>query len=524
MASQCQVALVLHAHMPYVLGQRPWSASEGWLHEAIWECYLPLVEMLEGLERDGVGGAITLSISPPLASMLADPTLDRRFERYLNGLIDLNDRQRGRFARHPHFEEVRRLYGKRLLETHRGWRRHDADLLGAFRRHHEQGRIELMTTAASHAYLPGLSPLTNAATAQLAIGRRSFATLAQVDSGGLWVPECGYDDTVDAALSAIDCRYTVLDEHALRFARPQPAPGAAIASHRGVVILPRDREITHLVWDPRRGYPGHPSYREFYRDLGLDLPAPQLHPFTPATLTGLKYHRITARDGRHKEPYAPAAARARVRKDAADFIARLHTAGERRGVVAPFIVAAFDAELFGHWWFEGPQFLDHVLRGLHQSQTLEAKTLGGTVAGCPDVTVAQPAPSSWGRGGFGAAWVGPRTAWLWRHIHHAHQEVRAAVGAARDVTGTRALARDQAVRELLQLQASDWSFMLDSTNGAELATQRLDAHYRWAMDLAAVAAGQRQPSQTERRRLTAEQSQSGFLHELSGDALCASLA
>ncbi|RLB63583.1 MAG: DUF1957 domain-containing protein [Deltaproteobacteria bacterium] len=524
MASRRQLALVLHAHLPYVLDPTPWSPAEGWLHEAIWECYLPLVEMLEGLDRDDVGGSITISISPPLASMLADPRLGRRFEDRLSALIDLNDAQRQRIASQPRFDEVNRLYGRRLREAKDSWQRHDADLLGPLRRLHERGRVELMTTAASHAYLPGLSPLKNAAAAQLRVGRQSFAALTGVDCGGLWVPECGYDDTVDAALSAMGCRYTVLDDHAVRFAEPRQAPGSAIVSHRGVVILPRDREISHLVWDPRRGYPGHPSYREFYRDLGLELPAAQLAPFTPATLTGLKYHRITAKDQQHKEPYEPESAHARARRDAADFLDRLEASAERRRATAPFIVAAFDAELFGHWWFEGPQFLDHLLRGLHRSQTLEATTLGDTVARCPEVATAEPTPSSWGRGGFGAAWVGPKTAWLWRHIHHAHHQVRAAVQGTSNESVTCALARDQAVRELLQLQASDWPFMLDAGQGTAVAAQRLSEHYRRAMDLAAVAAGDRDATEVEQHRLAAAQRQAGFLHELSGDALCAALA
>ncbi|MBW2452972.1 MAG: DUF1957 domain-containing protein [Deltaproteobacteria bacterium] len=518
-----QVAFVLHAHLPYVVGGGPWCPTERWLHEAIWECYLPLVEMLDTLERDGVGSSFTLSVSPPLASMLADPTLDERFGRYLDALIDLNDEQQ-RTRRHEAGLAVAwQLYGQRLRQARRSWRRRNGDLLSALRHHHGQARIELWTTAASHAYLPGLGPVKGGAEAQLRIGQASFAQLTGVRSDGWWVPECGYDDTVDEALAAVGCRYTVVDDHAVRFADPRPAAGSALETRAGVVVLPRNREISHLLWDPRRGYPGHGHYREFYRDLGLELPAAELGPFGAGAPTGLKAHRITARRQSHKEPYEPAAGQARARLDANDFVSRLTTSAARRPPLSPFVVAAFDAELFGHWWFEGPLFLEEVLRGLDRSPVLEAVTVGETVATCPTTIRAQPTASSWGRGGFGNVWVGPRTAWLWRHIHHAHAQVRGAIRAGDDGSAIRSLARDEAVRELLLLEASDWAFMLDGGDPSQLAHRRVAGHYQRAVDLAAVARGHRAIPEGERRQLEAARQPSKFLHELSGPALVSPL-
>jgi len=511
------VALVLHAHLPHVVGGGPWCPTERWLHEAIWECYLPLVAMLDGLAADDVGGSLTVSVSPPLASMLADPTLGERFARYLGALTELNDEQR-RSGRRRHFSAAWELYRQRLGWTRTAWRERDGDLLGGLARHRRRGRIELWTTTASHAYLPGLRAVPGAAAAQLRIGQASFAALTAIDAQSLWLPECGFDDTVDEALATVGCPYTILDEHALRFADPRPAAGAALQTRAGVVVLPRNRAMTHLVWDARHGYPGHPCYREFHHDLGLELGASELGPFGPGTPTGLKAYRITARDGRDKAPYDPRAAQTQVQRDATDFVTRLEAVA-RSG--APFVVAAFDAELFGHWWFEGPEFLAQVLGGLHRSPTLTAATVGATVAAAA-TTRAQPTGSSWGRGGFGGVWVGPRTAWLWRHVHHAHATVQGALRGDESLSAERAAARDEAIRELLLLEASDWAFLIDGDgDGAALARRRVARHHGRAMALAAIAAGRRQPDPTERQQLTAPANPSSFLHELSGPALWA---
>jgi 1,4-alpha-glucan branching enzyme len=519
MAAPTPVALVLHAHLPYVVGGGPCGVTERWLHEALWECYLPLLELLDALERDGVGGSLTLSVSPPLASMLADPTLDERFERYLAALGDLLGEQRSGPRSRPELAATWQLYARRLAEAGTGWRKRRGDLLGALGRHHGQGRVELWTTAASHAYLPGLSPLSGGAEAQLRIGQASLAELVGLRSDGCWVPECGFDDQVDEALAAVGCRYTVLDDHAVRWAHPPPPAGAAVVSSAGVVVLPRNRELTHRIWDRRRGYPGHGRYREFYLDLGLELPAAELGPFGAGAPTGLKLHRITARDRRDKAPYDPAAAQAQARRDADDFVARLETAAARRGRTAPFLLVAFDAELFGHWWFEGPWFLEQVLRGVHRSAVLEATSVGQTVAAGPAPVPAQPAASSWGRGGYGAVWVGPRTAWLWRHIHHAHAQVQAAARTPYDGTALGALVRDEAIRELLLLEASDWAFMLDAGEQTDWVRHRLEGHYRRAMDLAAVARGERPLGEAEQRQLRGADRRSRFLHELGGPSL-----
>ena len=499
-------ALVLHAHLPWVRGAEPWTMGERWLHEALWECYLPLLDLLDELAADRARALVTVSVSPTLAAMFRDPELGRRFEAHLNALVELNDRQR-----QPELAPAVAHHAERLEQARASWERHAGDLLGALRAHQRSGHLELMTSAASHAYLPGLAVVPHAAEAQLALGRRSFARLVGNEPAGVWLPECGYDEAVDLAVACSGYQHTVVDHHGVAFAWPRVPEGSAVVSPNGVVCIPRDRATARLVWSRTDGYPGHPHYREFYRDVGFDRPASELGPFGADTMTGLKYQRITARGGSRKEPYDPGAAREQADAHAADFVAQLE-ARARAGET--MVVAAYDAELFGHWWFEGPRFLRSMLRRVGKSDLLSPTTLSRLARS--RLPIAQPAASSWGRGGFGQVWLGERAAPHWRHLHAGHREIAA---LARDgVEGTwRSRALEEAVREMLLAEASDWLFMIDGDELTAYGEERLRGHLERARAFSAIARGEREPTAEQQAEL--EATPEGFLSELRGEEL-----
>jgi 1,4-alpha-glucan branching enzyme len=363
------------------------------------------------------------------------------------------------------------------------WSAIDGDVLRALSESAQRGVLELWTTSASHAYLPGLSDASIAT--QLDVGRQSFAALSGSAATAMWLPECAIDARVGAALATLGVPYTLVDEHALTLAEP-PVRQAAMVSPRGVVYLGRQRQASHRVWSRARGYPSHPRYREFYWELGDD-PLLGAH-------TGLKYHAID------KQPYDPASARAQVARDVDDFASYLSS---QDGLV----VAAYDAELFGHWWFEGVDFLEGLLRKVGAHAVTVSKALTGM-----HLPVATPAPSSWGRGGFGEVWIGPRTAPLWRHVHHVDRAVRRAAAA-----GGRRADVAAATVEMLAMQASDWLFMIDAGEHAEHARRRFERHGADALRLAKgerLAGGQAGSQHAQR---------GGWLRELDDATLCAAL-
>jgi 1,4-alpha-glucan branching enzyme len=531
------VAIVLHAHLPWV--RHPEHArplEERWLHEALWEAYLPLLDVLDRLAADGIAARITVSVSPTLAAMFADPLLRTRFTEHLDRLDRLAAREALRTSTDAAITPIVEFYRRRIEGVRAAWERIGGDVLGALVRHAEAGSIELATTSVSHAYLPALA--RSSARAQIKLGLRAFEAFTGRRPAGLWLPECAYDPSIAGELAGARVGYTVLDTHGLELGAPRPPHGsfAPILSPSGVAFFGRDRRASREVWSREAGYPGGPDYRDFYRDIGFDLPEDALDgetgPHGARVMTGLKYHRITGPTAQ-KAPWDPARAEAQARLDAEHFVAEraasLHArAGQRP---SPIVVAPYDAELFGHWWFEGPWFLEHALRALDRSRLageIAPITLGGYLAVEPRLVVAEPAASSWGEGGFGEAWLGRALdpsrsgdmspAHLVRHVRHAEETVSRAVRARRSADGLAGRALDQAIRELLLLEASDWGFMIRRGDMAEYATARVRAHAS-RVDRLCRLAGRGWIGANEARWIEATCERTPFLAELAGERL-----
>ncbi|SRR6266540_2312708 len=490
MSKRGYLAIVLHAHLPFVRHpEHARSMEERWLFEALAECYLPLLGAFDRLERAGVPFAVTMSLTPPLAAMLRDDLLQRRFEDYLARIEKLAERETLRLRGDDRFRPVAQYYVENLIEVRRTWERIRGDVVGALVRHADAHAIDLISCAATHAYLPGLLPTRRALRAQLRIGMRAFEHLTGRRPMGMWLPECAYAPEFDAEIAHAGFRYTIVDTHGVGFAHPRPAFGhfAPIASPNGVAFFARDPESSKQVWSREEGYPGDVYYRDFYRDVGFDLPADylgdEMGPFGARTMTGLKYYRITG-PTEEKAPYQPGVALERAAVHAGNFLAnRVAQVGywAERLPVPPIVVAPYDAELFGHWWFEGPTFLESFFRQLHKARsagehTLEAITLRRYLERHPVMVRATAAASSWGIGGYGDVWIGPESSKLWRHVHQASRYVSWLVDRHRGADGAKGRALDRAIVELLLLQSSDWGFIMTTKTVAPYAWARVRAH------------------------------------------------
>lgn len=436
-----KVAIVLHAHLPYVRAEAPWTVEERWFHDALWTCYLPLLEVFEE-------GPLTVSLSPPLIEMLRDRTLHSRFEAHLDALDELNETHREVTG------EVGAFYSRRIAGARTRWLHHRGDVLGRLGRAWDRGDIELWTTGVTHGFFPGLAVIDGTVEAQVRLGKKVFADALGRAPDGFWLPECGIDARV-ARRVAGDVKLSLVDAHAVQ-------AGGTTAD--GLVLWPRNLEASHRVWSRDHGYPRSPLYREFHRDLGHDREA---GPFGRGTMTGLKLHGI---DG---APYRAREAEVQAKRDAADFVQWLD-AEARSGRQA--LVTAYDAELFGHWWFEGPVFLREVLAGLSGHPRLSPVM----VSQLEPEGLVQPEASSWGRGGDHRVWIGPCTAHLWRHVHGTARQMQRAVGSIDpgDEESPAARGVAHALRHGLQLQASDWAFALEDGSAADYAQGRIRRHRR----------------------------------------------
>lgn len=489
------LAIVLHAHLPFV--RHPEHESfheENWFFEALAECYLPLLDRMQRWSDDGLPWHLTLTLTPTLCAMLRDKLLGERFELYLQRRIELAARERQRHLLQPEFAQLAGFYEDFYRGVDSLWRQLDQDPLSAFARHQSDGHLELLTCAATHAFLPLLADHPASIRAQLQVARDQHSTLFGTAPQGIWLPECGYSPNLDGPLKSAGFSHFVLETHGVLHASPMPRRStfAPILTRSGAAAFARDPSSARQVWSRTGGYPGDPRYREFHRDLVHDadreyLRSALLDPDSGA-FTGFKYHRITSHaPGIEKLPYSPLDAVLAVGQHAEHFLAARRIQGDAAQAFLDrpaMIVCPYDAELFGHWWFEGPQFLDAVMRGAcADGSGLEPIKLHGYLARYPSNQEASPAPSSWGEGGHSKVWLNPKNAWIQPHVRNANHLMEVAVqaqvearrlGKVEDPARLRALR--QAGRELLLAQSSDWPFLIYAATASTYAKARFVEH------------------------------------------------
>lgn len=480
------LVLVLHAHLPYV--RHPEHAhffEEQWLFEAITESYIPLIRVLEGLSRDRIACRITLSLSPTLLAMLQDRLLQQRYLRHMERLIGLSDAEMQRARPEPGVHRLARMYREFFEDTVAVFKdRYKKNLITAFNKFYKAGLLDIITTSATHAFLPLLKVCPPAVRAQVLTGADYFKKVFGRPPAGMWLPECGYYPGLESVLQQAGYRYFFLENHGVLNADPQPRSGsfAPIACPNGVAAFCRDTGSSHQVWSSREGYPGDADYREFYRDIGFDRELEYLAPYLPEPATrmqtGIKYWRVTGHED--KELYDPDAARDKADQHARHFIAcRIEEICRQapRMDAPPAVVAPFDAELFGHWWFEGPRFLDSLIRGISaQQDMLEMITPADYLQRHPALQTAAPSGSSWGCLGYNDVWLNDTNDWLYPHLHNAcrRMEELALLNPRKGSRPDRALS--QAARELLLGQASDWPFIMRTGTDVSYARSRIRDH------------------------------------------------
>jgi 1,4-alpha-glucan branching enzyme len=486
--------LVLHAHLPYVRHPEfDRFLEERWFFEAVTETYIPLVKFFDRLRDEGTPFKLTLSVSPPLANMMEDPLLRERCVRHLDLSLGLAERECERTRHWPDVHFLAQMYRRLFAEArHTFVERCGTRLVTALREHAEAGRLELITCAGTHGYLPLLGSEPASVRAQVWTAVQEHERIFGRRPKGMWLPECAFYPGLDDLLAEAGVRYFFVDAQAVDHAVPRPLFGVAAPLYcpSGVAAFGRHPLTSKLVWSKDVGYPADYNYREYYRDIGFDLDAHYLEPFQYArgirTHTGIKYHRITG-PTENKHLYHPDWASETAQRHAHDFARRCRAQAARAAAGMPFpsvIVSPYDAELFGHWWFEGPQWIYHVLRELSGGGELELGTPGEYLAAYPVQQKAVPAASSWGRNGYNEHWVNPKTEWMWRPLHEAAGRLRRAVethSAVADGLEDRALR--QAGRELMLAQASDWPFIITNGTTEEYARRRFQDHLNRCHDL-----------------------------------------
>ena len=479
-------ALVLHAHLPFVRHpEYERFLEEDWFFEALTETYLPLLEIFENLRSDGVHFRITMSLTPTLLSMMTDPLLQQRYVSYLDTRLAALEIERTRTAGDQYLGPVVEYYQKRFNQLRAQFvDRYQRDVVQPFRSLLESGQLEIITCGATHGYFPLLATHEESIYAQLSMAIRTHQRILGHRPTGIWLPECGYIPGIDRILAEFGIDFFFLDSHGILGADPPPRHGVycPVRTPSGPAAFGRDYESSKQVWSAEEGYPGDPVYREFYRDAGFDVDAPHIETLRHAgikTFTGLKYHRITGR-GDWKEAYHPEWARDRAAAHADNFLFnRQHQVRWLNSQTGrpPIIVAPYDAELFGHWWYEGPQWIDFLFRKMAYDQDeVRAITAAEFLRLGSDLETVVAPECSWGAGGYHEVWLNGTNDWIYPLLFDAGERMSRLVSMFPDAKDTHRWILDQAARELLLAQSSDWAFIMKTGTSVEYADRRIKTH------------------------------------------------
>lgn len=486
-------SLILHAHLPFVRHpEYPEFLEEDWLYEAITEVYLPLIFIFQALYESGARPRLAMNVSPPLCEMLADPLLEERYTRHLENLLALAEKELKRCEKDsPEFLEAAGMYVENLSASLDLWNgRYRRNLINAFRELQEEGVIEIITCCATHGFLPLIST-PEARRAQIDIAVKNYQKHFGRRPRGIWLAECAYQPGVEDLLKDAGIEYFISDTHAILYGDPRPRYGvhAPVVCPNGVAVFARDVETSQQVWSAEIGYPGNDLYREFYRDIGFDAPLDYLRPHLHADGTrrhlGLKYFRITGKTVPQlkKEPYLPSLAREKAAENAMHFIGeRIKQARALKEAFdgrTPLVVSPYDAELFGHWWFEGPQFIDFFFKKLHYDQSeIVAITPGDFLDSKVPIQIQHPTASSWGEAGYFKVWLNEGNSWMYPYQHDAERRMTDLANrfGGSDATEMQMRLLNQLARELLLAQSSDWAFQIYQGTTVEYSSRRFRSH------------------------------------------------
>jgi 1,4-alpha-glucan branching enzyme len=465
--------LVLHSHLPWLPGHGVWPLGEEWLFQAWVESYLPLVAELDSLAAEGHRDVLTLGVTPVLAAQLDHPRMRRDVGTW-TGLAQQRARELGfdadpvrRAAATTEYAAAARA--ERLLATR--WSGGGSPVLRSLR---DAGVVELLGGPAAHPFLPLLLP--EVAALALESGLADSTWRLGERPRGIWSPECGWTPGLGPAFDAAGVGHLVVDEQLVRDAGGHPHAAWRVAGSE-VVAVPRDLEVTNLVWSSRTGYPAAAAYRDFH--AREEFTGIRLWAVGPGSGGAGGADGGGGADGA-RAPYDPAAASVQVDRDVTHFVAavraRLVQAREVTGAPG-LVVAAYDTELFGHWWHEGPVFLGRAIRALRANgirvDTLENALSEGHVGGELDLGA-----GSWGAGKDFSVWDGPAVAGIARENTWLQRRWLDIVDQERTSgrLGNRRADLDQLLLTLWNALSSDWAFLVSRGQSVDYALRRAEEH------------------------------------------------
>jgi 1,4-alpha-glucan branching enzyme len=505
---------MLHSHLPFYRKAGMWPFGEENLYECMAETYIPLLNAVRELYEEGIKAKLTIGITPILAEQLNDEYLKEGFIKYLDSRIEAVSKD---LERYPNDSVAHSQHLKYLAKYYFDWycyikdsflNIYKKDLIGNFKKYQELGCIEITTSGATHGFSPLLAT-DSSLNAQFKVGSDTTKRLFGKKARGAWLPECAYRPAykytasngeevwrpaVEVALENNDIEYFFTESHVIEggvsvgnrrvigvygnieyIPLPERAP-TGLTTYEAywlpdaqVAVMGRNDRAGFQVWSAADGYPGDGCYREFHKKDDK---------------SGMNYWRITSSstDLGDKMLYDPVLALSRINENSDHYTNLLyHMLNDHKLATGKegLIMVSFDTELFGHWWFEGVEFIKQVIKKLHQNTPqVERLTAAEYLDKNPPTTAISIPESSWGQGGHFWVWQNHQTEWMWPIIHAAEKRIQDIVSRYSKIPQDKVLLRalNQMARENLLLQSSDWPFLITTWQARDYATERFREH------------------------------------------------
>ncbi|WP_333782273.1 glycoside hydrolase family 57 protein [Vampirovibrio chlorellavorus] len=505
--------LMLHSHLPFYRKAGMWPFGEENLYDCMLETYIPLLNALNELREEGIKAGITVGLTPILTEQLADEHLQEGFIKFVKGRIAVIDEDVERYPdpKVPHSEHLSFLAGyyqqyySKILEDFTV--KYQKNLVNAFKELQDADCIEITTSGATHGFLPLLGT-DESIQAQIKVGVESYKRHFGRAPKGIWLPECAYRPAqehvdpetgkptlrpaIEAFLFEHGIKHFFTEYHAIEGSVsseirrdfgvyrdiqyiPLPNRGqTGLTTHEAywlkdypVAVIGRNNRASFQVWSAAHGYPGDGLYREFHRKDAN---------------SGMKYWRLTSKDAElgDKMLYDPVLAQNQTKMHADHFVSlvydilkeQYHKTGEPK-----LVMVSFDTELYGHWWFEGVTWLKHVIKMLHACEGVDVETSSQYLEHYPPQQAIELPESTWGQGGHYWVWNNQHTAWMWPTIHQCEVRLRKLVQKhANETDALKIEVLNQALRELLLLESSDWPFLVTTFQAKDYAVERFEKH------------------------------------------------
>ncbi len=511
--------LVLHSHLPWVVSHGIWPHGAEWLFEAASETYISLLKVFNRLMSEGIHPNVTVGLTPVLVEQLRDKEFKSQFIEYLNSkresaVADLKEFEKAGLKNRA---KVARMWAEFYEQTAEFFEGINRDIVGQFRKLQDEGAIEIITSAATHGYLPLLG-FDECVQAQVKVGVENYEKVFGRKPRGIWPPELAYRPSyrwkapvgnypererkgVEEFYHDAGIQYFIVDKHLLmggkaigtylslfeglkalweraqkqidfqnrKLSPHKPYLAVSGDSTKAVAFFTRDPETASRVWSRDLGYPGDPAYLEFHK---RHFPG------------GHKYWRVTDSklDLADKQEYIPEMVEAPLEAQSSHFVELINEIAAREDGI---VVAPFDTELFGHWWFEGPEWLYRVLKKLNSaSSSVRPVKLGDYLEAFTPDEVVTLQEGSWGEGGFHWVWLNEWTEWTWEKIYEMENHTLNILKSSKDIDKDLI---EQILRQLLLLESSDWQFLITTWSARDYAENRFSEHYETLKKLLEIA-------------------------------------